>query len=244
MTLQHDLQALGLPRGGAVMVHASMRAVGQRAEVLVEALLDQLGPAGTLLAYVDFELTEQVPKFDRLRSPAAFDYGVLAEVIRRWPGAQLSFNPGARMAALGAHAAWFTDDHPLIDGYGPGSPLWKLVEVGGEVLLLGSDPDQVTLLHYAEVLARIPNKRRVRHVYPTQDGPTLIAEEFDTASGVVAQMPDRYFARIIEQALDRGLARSGPVGGALAHRFSARALVALAVELLERDFGAPADVAP
>ncbi len=56
--LTDDLAALGLRPGDTVMVHASMRAVGGRAEAVVQALLDLLGPDGTLMVYVDFEPTE------------------------------------------------------------------------------------------------------------------------------------------------------------------------------------------
>ena len=120
------------------MVHASMRAVGGRAEDVVHALLDAVGSEGTLMAYVDFESTAKVPCFDLAASPAAADHGVLAEVVRRWPGAVRLANPGASMVAVGRHAAWWCAEHPLQYGYGPGSPLAKLVEGNGKVLLLGS----------------------------------------------------------------------------------------------------------
>ncbi|WP_219417977.1 AAC(3) family N-acetyltransferase [Pseudonocardia nigra] len=41
-----------------------------------------------------------------------------------------SANPGASFAALGARAEWFSAGRPLDYGYGPGSPLAKLVDVG------------------------------------------------------------------------------------------------------------------
>ena len=88
--------------------------------------------------------------------------GVLAETLRTWPGALRSRNPGASMVAIGARARWLTADHPYDYGYGPGSPLAKLVEADGSVALLGSDLDQVTLLHLSEHLAELPNKRVVR----------------------------------------------------------------------------------
>lgn len=38
--------------------------------------------------------------------------------------------------------------------------------MGGEVLLLGSPMDAVTVLHYAESLADLPNKRTIRYRQP------------------------------------------------------------------------------
>ena len=59
-------------------------------------------------------------------------------MLRTTPGARRSGNPGASMAALGGRAEWFTADHALDYGYGPQSPLGKLVEADGKTLMLGA----------------------------------------------------------------------------------------------------------
>ena len=56
--LAHDLEALGLGPGGAAMVHCRMSALGHvvgGAETVVRALLDTLGPEGTLMAYTGWQ---------------------------------------------------------------------------------------------------------------------------------------------------------------------------------------------
>ncbi len=56
--LAHDLEELGLRPGGAAMVHCRMRSLGQLvggAETVVRALLDVLGPEGTLMAYTGWQ---------------------------------------------------------------------------------------------------------------------------------------------------------------------------------------------
>ncbi len=113
--------------------------------------------------------------FDPAASRAVRDNGILAEFIRTTPGARRSGNPGASVAAIGARADWLTADHPLDYGYGPGSPLAKLMEAGGKVLMAGAPPDTMTLLHHAEHLARIPGKRVRRYEVPlvTADGVDL-----------------------------------------------------------------------
>ncbi len=226
--LLDDLRALGVR--GALMVHVSMRAVGGRAEDLLAALLEALGAKGTLVSYVDFEPTNGL--FDIKQSPANTDYGIFAEVMRRDPRAVLSANPGARMAAIGARAEWLCDKHPLDYGYGPGSPLHKLVEADGAVLLLGSDFDQVTLLHYAEHLARLPNKRVERQSIPTATG-ALVYEEFETSRPIVAALPADSFAQITRAFIASGAARSGVVGGATSYLLPAAELVRFGVAKLE-----------
>lgn len=214
-----------------------MRAVGGRAEALVRALLEAVGPEGTLAAYVDFEAVDHVRGFDLARSPAARDHGVFAEVLRCWPGAIRSRNPGASMVAVGARAAWLCADHPMNYGYGPGTPLGRIVESGGSVLLLGSHFDHVTLLHYAEHVARLEHKRVVGYAVEI-DGVEQRIEEFDTSEGVVDAMPERYFERVVSRYVDEHQISSGLVGGARSWLLDARELAAFATAEMERDFGA------
>lgn len=231
------LGRLGVVPGDLLMVHASMRAVGGPADDMVRALLRALGERGTVMAYVDFEPVDDGRAFDPVRSPASGDHGVLAEVLRRWPGALRSLNPGASVAAVGARAGWLCADHPLHYGYGPGSPLAKLCGAGGKVLLLGAHFDHVTLLHHAEHLARVPHKRVCRYTVAIE-GRAVEIEEFDTSQGVVPAMPDLYFDTLVRTFVELGGARQGRVGGALCQLLPARELTAFAVARMERDFGA------
>jgi aminoglycoside 3-N-acetyltransferase len=220
-----------------------MRAVGlveNRAAGLVQSLIDAIGPEGTLLAYVDYEPTSETPYFDPDRSPACKAYGVLAEIIRRWPGASRSHNPGASVTAVGKKADWFCFDHPINYGYGENTPLARLVEMKGKVLLLGSDLDQVTLLHYAEDRALLPSKRIVSHQYQIMTHGSLRsvqAEEFDTSAPVLSEMPERYFEQITREFIERGGSSSGTVGHAQSYLLPAEELVEFAIEKMEREFG-------
>ena len=52
--LARDLRALGVREGAVVMAHCRLSALGRvvgGAETVVRALLDAVGPAGTLVAY-------------------------------------------------------------------------------------------------------------------------------------------------------------------------------------------------
>lgn len=242
--LQGQLQALGIRTADTLMVHASLRSVGpveERGQGVISALLGVLGSEGTLMAYADFEPTSEVPYFNIKRSPARPDYGIFAELVRTDPSAVRSANPGASMVAIGARARWLCEDHPLEYGYGPESPLGKLVSVDGKVLLLGSDLDQVTLLHLAEHLADIPDKRVVTRSLNVvrDDGTTdsVMIEEFDTSRPVVSGMPERFFASVVGDFLATGAASSGRVGQSLSYLLPAKELVSHAVSVMERDYG-------
>ncbi|MHA6688941.1 aminoglycoside 3-N-acetyltransferase [Devosia sp. A449] len=252
--LAQQLTALGLRPGDAVLTHAGLRSVGPilgGPDALIAALGDAVGPDGTILAYCDWAyddrdypdhaLRPQVPPFDPERSRATRDNGAFPELLRTTPGARRSGNPGASCAALGGRADWFVADHALDYGYGPHSPFGKLVAANGKTLLVGAPLDTMTLLHHAEHLANLPNKRVRRY-----EAPMLINgrsvwrhfEEFDTSDPVVDGLADDYFADVVDAFLASGQGRRGQIGHAPSVLVDAPAIVAFAIDWLERRFRA------
>lgn len=248
-SLADDLSAIGLADGDAVLVHAALRQVGQIVggpDAIIDALRDVIGPAGTILGYCDWQLEDEmrddpamrphIPAFDPERSRSIRDNGYWPEALRTTPGALRSGSPGASMAALGGEAEWFTADHALDYGYGPQSPLGKLVEAKGKVLMLGAPLDTMTLLHHAEHLADFPNKRILRYEAPILvDGETMWRwfEEFDTGE-VPDGLPDDYFATIVGEFLATGRGKRGKIGKASSVLVPADEMVAFGVAWLER----------
>lgn len=105
------------------------------------------------------------------------------------------------------------------DAYGAGSPLAKLVETDGQVLMLGAPLSTLTLLHHAE------------GAFPYE----LVADEVAATPGVG---PDQDpFEAIARQALAAGIGTEGRVGAARSALFPARALHRFAETWLEARFG-------
>jgi aminoglycoside N3'-acetyltransferase len=218
-------------------VHASLRAIGpvvDGADGLLDALVDVIGPAGTLFMTLGAEgSTGASPEpFDLLRTAADPDVGVLAEVFRTRPGTLVSNHPEGRMGASGALAADLVRDVPWDDYYGPGSPLERFVRNHGRVLRLGADIDTVTLLHYAEYLVPLPAKRRVtRHpIVAGPDGPVRTTVTcLDDSDGIVDRPGPDYFGLILGHYLALGRASVGTVGAAHCELIDAADLVDVAV---------------
>jgi aminoglycoside 3-N-acetyltransferase len=243
------LRGLGVAPGDVLMVHASLRALGRvrgGAAEVVRALQECVGEAGTLAAYVDFEPfldlddeeeVARMPEFDPLTARAALDHGVLHETMRTWPGARRSGHPDAGVVAIGAKAQWIVEPHPFHYGYGPGTPLARVVEAGGKVLMLGAPLDTITLLHYAEHLAQIPDKRVLRYRRLMPGGEWVDFEEFDTGEPVSERLPENVFELIAEDFLLSGKGAEGRIGKARAVLLEARELVDFAVAWMEREAG-------
>ncbi len=234
------------------MVHASLRSIGRLeggAAGLLEALIDTVGGDGTLLmalgaldewAWVNdrpeperAHLLRDARPFDALATPADPEVGALAEVFRTWPGTLVSDHPEGRFAASGRLAGDLTTDVPWNDYYGPGSPLERLVVAGGRVLRLGAHPNTVTLLHYAEYLVPLPEKRRVRrHRKVAGLGGSLVrlVECLDDSAGIVDYPTEDYFTSILRSYLATGTAARGMVGDSQAELIDAGDIVRFAVD--------------
>lgn len=247
-----DLRALGVRCADTLMAHASLRAIGPvdggPAGVL-EALETAVGPDGTLLMILGAEiehdwvnerpeaereaLLADAPAFDPLVAPAFHEVGYLAEVFRRRPGTRVTDNPSGRFGARGRLVEALLADAPWDHYYGPGSPLERLCESGGKILRLGASPDTTTVLHYAEYLAEVPNKQRVRRHYRCQgpNGPVVRAVEcLDDSDGIVPFEGEDYFAIILREYLALGRAREGRVAQAQAELIDATDLAAFGVK--------------
>ena len=260
--LVSDLSRLGVTKGEIIMVHSAMRSVGNIVggpDVLIAALLDVLGSDGTIMIYTDWEhghyheredrndkpsegLLDELPPFDPASSRARRAWGVLPEFLRTWPGAVRSGNPGASVCAVGGKAEYVCADHPMQYGYGPGSPLAKLVEGGGKVLLAGSPIDRVTLLHYSEHVAKVSRKKKIiRFKEPILiDGcrQWVEMEEFYTDGPAIEGAQEGFFGEIMRSFLDSGCGMAGQIGRADSYLFDADVLHNFAVKWMEAKFGA------
>lgn len=249
--LTRDLTTLGLRPGDCVMVHASLRAIGPvegRAAGVVDALARAVGEAGTLLMVLgardDFAWVNERPEsertallanaepFDALRTPAQSDVGYLAEAFRTHPGTLVTDHPEGRFGARGARANELLENPPWDDYYGPDSALERLCRLGGRVLRLGADLETVTLLHYAEYLAPLRQKRRVRRHRRVRRGESsaiVSIECLDDEHGVVDYPAGDYFGFLLRDYLATGRARTGTVGSAASELIEANDLVEFAV---------------
>jgi aminoglycoside N3'-acetyltransferase len=232
--LAAQLTALGLRDGDLVMTHASLRKVGPiqgGAAGLIEAQRLAVGAAGTLLMVLS--ATDGI--FDARTSPVDVkELGWLAEIFRVYPGVLASDHPASRFGALGRLAAALLEPTPLHDYYGPGSVLERFTELNGKVLRLGANPDTVTLTHYAEYLAALPNKIRVRRRYVRADTGELWIESLDDTNGIATWPQGDYFPQIFLDYRASGAVRRGTVGRSPAELFEARDFVAFAVNWMER----------
>jgi aminoglycoside 3-N-acetyltransferase len=204
--LIQQLLDLGVEPGGVLLVHTAfsqVRPVEEGPLGLITALRAALGPEGTLVMP---SLTDDDDQPFDPKTTSCIGMGIVADSFWRIPGALRSDSPHA-FAAMGPLAAPITAAHPVDVPHGLDSPVGRVYELGGQVLLLGAGHDANTTIHLAELLAGV-RYRRQKYAMLLQDGqPT----RFDY--GEIDHCCQNF--NLVDEWLDkRNLQRRGKVGHA------------------------------
>lgn len=248
-----NLQHLGVRAGMAVLVHATPQAIGPMeagSATLLHALLQVLGPEGTVLvpaftpAHRDpaeragrltptgeaERLRATVPLCDGHTAPAdPQPPGEFPEIVQKHPQARRSTHPILSFVAIGAQADFLTRQAPFHYPLGSESPLARLHQLNGYVLLIGTDHTANVSLHLSEIWANVPYIHRYATVRTGEATWTRMQGSPECRRG---------FARIEPLLRQSRILREGPVGDAKAQLMAQQQLVSMGVALLqgERSF--------
>ena len=164
---------------------------------------------------------DEVP-FDPAATPAAEDLGATADLFWRQPGVVRSDHLQA-FAAIGPQAEAVVKTPLPLPPHVPDSPVGRVHDLDGQVLLLGVGHDADTSLHLAELLAKVPYGIP-RHCMVMQDGKRVRVDYLENDHCC------QRFALADDWLRARGLQVEGPVGHATARLARARDIVGLAVD--------------
>ena len=155
-----DLRHLGVKENAALLVHSSLRSLGNfpdRAALAVDALRQSVGELGTILMpALSYETVDVInPYFDVRETPSCV--GALTEYFRTMPDMRRSIMPTHSVCGVGFHADDLLDEHHLDDTpCGPHSPYRKLKEINGQILFIGCGLKPNTSMHAIEELVEPP----------------------------------------------------------------------------------------
>lgn len=184
---------VGLKKDDVVMVHTSLKSMGYvcgGAQTVIEALIEGVGENGTIMmptqswknldptTGVHWEIDESQwqiirdnwPAYDKNITPTN-TMGAVAEMFRQWDGSVRSDHPARSVCAWGKYADYLTKNHDLSNIFGDGSPLSRLYDLNGKVLLIGVGYDKNTSIHLADARAQYPGKHDcIEHSAIMEDG--------------------------------------------------------------------------
>jgi len=180
-TLKHDFETLGLKPGLVVIMHSSLSKIGWTVGgpvAVIKALMQILTSEGTLVMPTfsgdntdpsQWEnppvpenwwsiIRNEMPAYNPEITPTR-GVGIIADTFRKWPNVIRSNHPVSSFAAWGKHSDFITKDHKLTADLGENSPLARIYELDGQILLVGVSHENNSSLHLAEYRSDYPNKQ-------------------------------------------------------------------------------------
>ncbi|MCM1288586.1 MAG: AAC(3) family N-acetyltransferase [Clostridium sp.] len=242
---------LGVKSGDVIIVHTALGSFGYvcgGAQTVIEALMESVGENGTIImptqswknldpdrgvhweiSEMDWQLIrENWPAYDKDITPSD-NMGIVAEMFRTWNGVVRSGHPSRSFAAWGQHAEYIVKDHDIENVFGENSPLHKIYQLDGKVLLLGVEFDKCTSLHLAESLATFSKRKITEHSAVMNHG---IREWI---SYDVLDVDDSDFLKLQEDFEKNNTISKVSIGNAQARYFSQKRLVDFAVKWFEKN---------
>lgn len=149
--LVSEFRALGLCAGDVLLVHSSYKSFGGvegGPPTVIDALLEVLGPEGTLIMPTfNFDFTKGKP-WDVRSTPSQM--GVLTELVRTDPRAKRVFHPIYSFAVIGKYADYLSGLR-YKSSYERNSVFGKLRDLDGKIMVIGlSYTNSMTFFHHVE----------------------------------------------------------------------------------------------
>ena len=158
-TLKQDLKNMGLMPDATVLIHSSMKSIGEvagRASGVLAALTEYFSDGLIIFPTLTWNcVNDESPDFSALHTASCT--GILPELFRKLPGTERSLHPTHSVTALGRDAADFVAGHENFDSPAHrNSPWGRLYDRHAIILFIGVDLSCNTFLHSVEEWLPVP----------------------------------------------------------------------------------------
>ena len=255
-SLKRDFEALGVKPGAIIIMHSSLSKIGWTVGgpvSVIRALMQTLTPEGTLVmptftsgnsepskwenppvpkSWWD-TIRKEMPAFEPKITPTR-GMGTIVDTFRNWPNVLRSNHPMSSFAAWGKNAKFITENHELIGDLGEGSPISRLYELDGQILLIGVSHENNSSIHLAEYRSNFPGKRYTKTgcaILINNQRKWVEWEELDLNSDDFEQLGKDFESKINY--------KPGKIGIAETRLISLRAIVDFGVEWLKKNRKVP-----
>ena len=234
-----DIKKTGINPRGTLLIHSSMKAVGETeggGETVIDAFIEYMKDG--LLLFPTHSWSEKSNPggvFDVRNEKSCV--GILSNLFMKRKGVSRSLHPTHSISALGKDAEAFIAGEELCDTPCPCNGCWgKLYDLGASILFLGCSLKTNTFIHGVEEWAGIPNrladKPKVFKVIKADGG-----EFFRTLRGHFCDKGDvsRNYDKLLPAFLKLGIAVKCKIGDAECFLCDAKGMADLTLGLLEID---------
>ncbi len=248
-----DLREIGVTPGMTLLVHSSLSSMGWvcgGAVSVVSALQDVIRPYGLLImpshsgelsdpsgwenppvpeSWWD-TIRETMPPFDPEVTPTR-GMGAVAECFRAYPDTLRSYHPQFSFTAWGEEGIQVVQEHSLEGGLGNESPLGRIYDRDGWVLLLGVGFENNTSFHLSEWMADHKSKKEI-----TCSSPVLVEGHRKWKRYRDLDYDDSDFGLIGRdfERKNKNLIKTGYIGNAKSYLFSQRLCVDFGIDWMKR----------
>lgn len=239
------LRRLGICPGDVLLVHSSMKSLGQvdgGPETVVGAMLEAVGPEGLFIlptfssTFIRPDSGQAEHAYDPATTPSRV--GLITNTARQRPDAHRSRHPTHSLTAIGSRAEDFAaDGEDLYRTFDRTGPYGRLVLWEAKILLLGCTMAANTTFHAVEDWLELPYiaARRGRCLVARKDGTNIPVEVTFCPGG----HRDFYFkdrrTKIEVVLRNAGVVTDGLVGQAPSMLMPARQCVSVTARHMESD---------
>jgi aminoglycoside 3-N-acetyltransferase len=251
-SIAREISDSGMRTGDTVLVHSSLSALGWvsgGAVAVIQALMDVVTPEGTLVMPEhsgDLSdpanwhhppvpenwwniIRETMPAYHPQYTPSR-GMGAIPEVFRTMPGVIRSDHPEVSFAAWGKHASFITSNHSLAYSLGENSPLARIYDLDGKVLLLGVGFENNTSFHLSEIRAHSSSTIKL-------GAPMMVNGERKWVEYTDIVYDSGMFDQVGKDFCNTGLVNTFKVGIGNCYLFEQRPAVDFGVQWIERQRG-------
>lgn len=160
-SLQDDLSKMGLTGHEAIIIHSSMKAIGEvagGAETVIDALMAYFSE-GLLMtpAHTWAQMSESHNLFDPACEPACV--GIIPNLFLKREGVVRSLHPTHSIAAWGKSAkAYIQGEENSTTPCAPGGCWDRLRKIEAKILLVGVTHSRNTFIHSVEEVYKVPDR--------------------------------------------------------------------------------------
>lgn len=161
MQLIQQLQRMGLTGSETILIHSSMKSIGEvegGADTVLDAWIEYFGHGLLLLPTHTWKnVNADEPVFDPKSTPSCV--GLLTNKFLERPGVIRSLHPTHSMAGIGPKAAdYLKGEENNNTPCTPGGCYDRLKDCGGKILLVGVGHARNTYIHSVEEVLNVPHR--------------------------------------------------------------------------------------